>query len=325
MVLIKQLLFIGILLAGCCAAAARAVQLPVPAKEQSFETAVQNIFGLHVDDVGLIAIPSFKNFLLMAPWSRDRKGVKLPHFGSVLDMKRATVAGLQKHDRWHGLTRVGSEMLLINGWDMEAFRVAEDLTLLSRHTIVWDLIRPAADSRGDPTRAEILEFRQSFRKRLRKVDGERFVGLAHRSTSATWITYLVGTRIKGYPIAQMRCEVNNMSRCQITHGCFTETQKGFHSDSVSGLAFHPATRAVVLADKKNHQVHVFRFASCYHIPYQYSLELPSRIKPVRGVFLDREGKLWVSSSGRDDYANASVFMWKPDQWRQKSAPTERSN
>ena len=44
------------------------------------------------------------------------------------------------------------------------------------------------------------------------------------------------------------------------------------------------------------------------------MALPKRINPIRGVSIDDEDNLWISTEKPDNYRNASVYKWLAQDW-----------
>jgi hypothetical protein len=45
-----------------------------------------------------------------------------------------------------------------------------------------------------------------------------------------------------------------------------------------------------------------------------ALALPSKLKRLSGLAIDKDDRLWLTTETPDDYSNASVFAWDAKDW-----------
>lgn len=190
---------------------------------------------------------------------------------------------------------------------------------VSQRAIVLDKLKPARDSRGEPTNLETATFRQHFMKAFGHInDGTiKLSGLA--ALPPAWHDgdahqFLVASRIPGYMLMTMHCLEAELSQCRIVRGCFAEGIGSILPDSVTGVAVSAERRLVLVGDRHRAQLIVFRFESCHNIVKVGEIPLPIQLKELGNVMIDSDDRLWVSTLLPDDYRNANVFVWDSKHW-----------
>lgn len=288
-------------------------ELTFPSKEFSVETVESGIQGVYIGKNELIAIPYEKPFILKSKY--DPKGINREQkFGLLTQMQRISLDGIESAARWHGIHLSTSGLLLLNGLDILAVFINQDLQLVSRHSIVWDRILPPSDSRGEATTWEIKDFRTRFRSEWQKLDGVKFSGMALLSENKERISYLIGTRLQSASIAIMQCPRDRPSACQIKRGCNVHFLKKVEANQLTGLAFHRASNTIALLEPKQNQIHLLNYQSCYHISQKTTIFLSKKLKESTGIFIDDNSFLWITTRTPDDYNNASIFGWDYKDW-----------
>mgnify|MGYP005663161293 FL=1 len=161
---------------------------------------------------------------------------------------------------------------------------------------------------------EITQLRKKFYKRMKQTKGIVFSGWAMWKKQKTKRQFIVATHIKKFPILQMSCSLEKPSSCQIERKCNTSFPKGFDRASIRGIIYSKAANEFLIGDTKSHRILRFSAGSCWRFSYKGSIELPKKIEGLNNIFLDEDENLWVATNKPDNYYNASVYFWKPEQW-----------
>ncbi len=186
-------------------------------------------------------------------------------------------------------------------------------------TMVIDKIRPFPDPRGEPTRHEVAitrdKFIKGFRLRIdREIVGAGMVRVPDQWASARVHPFLMATRIPGYPLVTVRCPKEHPGYCEVDRQCFLAGGPDLDKIELAGLGLSQKSRRIVLGDAKGHRILIYRFQSCYHVPFEREITLPKEVKEIRNVMIDPDDRLWLSTRFSDDFHNASVFVWEASAW-----------
>jgi hypothetical protein len=69
-----------------------------------------------------------------------------------------------------------------------------------------------------------------------------------------------------------------------------------------------------MGDQEKHRILLFKAASCFNVTYAGEIQMPAKIRPINSLQVDGDDRLWVSTDGKDDYNNASIYTWAADRW-----------
>lgn len=216
---------------------------------------------------------------------------------------------------WVGVTKDRDRLLWLDGKSMRV--VAIDLKAGEApfvQTVVVDKIKPASDSRGEPTRFEVTNSRnlfvKGFRKRIdRELVADGFVKLPEEWQKDTSQQFLMATTIPGFPLVTVGCPADHPGYCAVERQCFVHGGPDLQKVTMAGLAVSADKKMIVLGDSQHHRLLVYKFTSCFHIPFVKEIPLPKQLKQLRNLMIDSKDRLWISSRFPDDYNNASVFVW----------------
>lgn len=218
---------------------------------------------------------------------------------------------------WRGLIPVGKERLLfLDGAGGSLMAVeGKAMKFLSHRQIIVDLIRPAGDSRGEPTARETAAMRKRFTKHFLAAQGSGLVFTGIVPLPRKWgnkdgAKFLLATRVTGFPVVTMRCNENDVTQCQLERACDLGGWRPKDAVDVAGLAYSEKSDEILIADRRDHSLRVFQASSCAHSPYRGDLRLPEKLKSPTNIAVDDDGRLWVTTERPDDYRNGSVFMWE---------------
>ena len=186
--------------------------------------------------------------------------------------------------------------------------------------IILDIFKPAPDSRGEPTRQEITESRKKFTQGLIGLGGGEVVLSGIAGMPRTWSSikgvrsYLVVSRVKGYSLFRMDCSRKDSFVCMLRRKCFLRDAVRVSPAALSGIAISRNRRQILIADRSKNRLLVFRWNSCFDVPYLGSIALPSSLNRVRNIMIDNDDSLWLSTEFPDNYLNASVYKWLARDW-----------
>lgn len=356
--------------------------LPLPPEEHSLETRSRRIQGFHVSADQILSLGIDRKELFIRPY-RPTRTLYGERFGGFDDVRTAY---LSKHNNprfdqelrrgqdalhirdtqallgsgqevWVSAQQRGNKILLVDGLHLRLKSLDVDtLQPLISGSIVWDKIRPAADSRGEPTREEIARARAAFKFGFWNTRGLRLTGMsavrdriklpklakaskktpehaskhsrkpvklpllhpdltssADKALDQDEQAVFFSSRIQSFAVLLGDCSFSVHPVCQLNRQCFVSGRLPEVS-SRRGIAYERKTRTLVLGSPKDHSLYVYRFHSCYRVVFLGRLLLPKRIKTLTNVGIDPFARLWVSSAHADDYFNASVFFWQPEDW-----------
>lgn len=298
-----------------------AAMLPAPVATQSAETIERHVIAIGRINSGLLLGTQHERFIFTTPFNPDqttREGV----FGKMVDSKRTTISDKETFD-WRAFFPLSGKhenrVLALDGTRLAFIELdAKNFSEIARRGMPADHIKPPRDRSGEPTTAETKEFRAEFSNAMRKLSGTIVTGAARIPDD--WMrngrtNYLMHSRLPRFPLLLATCSRNEPSQCIVERGCNLEGYKGTPTEQLAGIAIKAEKREVVLGDPIARKLHVLKFDSCFHVPYRSSIGLPDSLKKLTNIFVDEDGRLFVSTDQPDDYLNASLFYWRKDQWK----------
>lgn len=294
------------------------IPLSFPSNEQSIETLEGNITALTLLPKHVMMLVKDRPLLIATAFPRTVSPTARLE-ARFADSKRLdlplTAAGLDSVG-WSAMSPRDEHLLLLNGSDLSLayLDIAKKPLLISKHTLIFDLLRPGPDRGGEAPSVEIAGLRTKFRRTLEANPGVKIVGMA--AIPAAWQatdTYVLATRLPGFPLLTMRCDPDNPSQCQLSRACPLRGHAPAPT-AVAGIATHPSKRLILIGDKDQHHVLAYHFQACLEVRHSHTLALPTKVKVLTNLHIDQSENLWLSTEQPDDYYNASVYWWKKDQW-----------
>lgn len=294
--------------------AAATAALAVPPERQTAETIERRVVGAFPLDGKLFILPLEKAFVVRSPWVSAGK-TRAESFGKMTDAERLTVTKVRGSD-FRGADLAENKILLMDAEQLTLVETdPEKLTEVTRRSVAWDLLKPPPDPRGEPTSLDVAKTRARFKKEFLKTSPPRFVGLARVPSGFLGTkgrSYVVATRLPGFPFVVMSCVDGDASACQVVRHCHVEKADGLRADAVSGIGVSAKQHEILIGDSREHAIRVFNAKSCYNVPQVRMVALPAKIKKLTNLHVDADERLWVTTDMPDDYLNASVFFW--DSW-----------
>lgn len=292
---------------------ASALDLPDPTDLQSVVAIERAQAGVLIDRDIIYQFPDRKSFFITTPFNGSGK-TREEVFGDMVQSKRVEIGAEGEKERpWRGAAFAGDVLLFLDGIGLEIVAYSlKSNAFLSRHSIVWDTLRPPRDRGGEAGTPETAQFRAKFSKAMSKAHDTKFIGMS--AVPEEWresgdFEYFVSTRIAGFPLITLRCTRDDPSRCRVSRGCFVEGLKLQSSDNVVGVGVFESTKLIVVGDRGIHGAHVLKFDSCLSVRKVDEIKFPKRVFELSNIHADTAGRLWVTSIRPDDYNNATTFYW----------------
>lgn len=245
------------------------------------------------------------------------RGGKEPDFSADLwafakDGKKSEVTAISRYPKWP------DGALFIDGRRMQLRFIDLNKPLeVARGDLIADKIRPAADSRGEAPRAELVAVRRQFVKGVKTRLAQRGIiitGASLYRTDKTTSRYLATTTLPGFPLVTILCTLNSSYYCKIDRACQLPPSvlARVKGQPLVGAGYHPSGRTLVVADRS--QVYRLQINSCFDIRLRARLTPPAKIRALTGVTIDAGRKLWLATAGLDDYHAANIYAWDKSDW-----------
>lgn len=297
--------------------------LAFPADACALETLTHGIVAVGRFDDRVVLLPRGRVFAVTAPFRRDAK-TKAEMFGKITEQSKQEIAKAMRVPpdvEWRAVDRVLGKGLLLDGSGFY-FLETDPATWaeVSRRGVPWDTLKPPRDRGGEGTAGEIARFRAAFASAYQKTMGVKIAGLAPVPTSwrakgAPGRAYFAATRIAGHPLLELECPSEEPSSCVVSRSCNVEKVGDLRPTDVTGIAVRAAERLILIGDASRKHAVGFKYESCHHVVRtKQEWVFPARLKELTNLSVDADGWLWASSAVPDDYHNASVYCWRPEEW-----------
>ncbi len=300
------------------------------AEPQSVLPFPSRLYSLQTNDLKPTFVYRYKNQILSPEMSsrqiiitpfQDNEKSRNKKFGRFRDRKKYTILPKNEtaHLTWNGVDRIDNGFLILDGENLEVIHLDNNFQLVMKQSIAWDILKPPADDRGEPTSWEVNDLRKKFRKSISEAAASVFSGWGR--VPQDWnieqkVSYLISTNIPDFPFLTMVCSEDYPSSCHISRACYVEGLED-KSYNLKGLTFKPNERSFLVGDSLTHQIIKFKYSSCYHIEKLSHVKLPKKIREITSLFVDEDKNLWISTRGKDDFHNASIYYWPDHHWLAK--------
>jgi hypothetical protein len=289
--------------------------LPVPPAEHAFETLKSEIRDIYSFNKKIYLIPMAGSVVIESPFNPAGKSAA-ETFGSLSDGRKIPIKAAANSSPWDSIEVDNDGIKILSGRLPSIVHTQDDGTLNSTIDVIYDRVKPPADSRGEPPQFEISKVRAKFLKVFASPDkrllGMRRVPLSWRGLPKN--SYLAVAQQREFPLLLLKCHDGGEGGCVVDRVCASEGFQNIALEDISGFALHPDRRLILLADTSAQMIHFIEFAGCNLSQYHGAVALPARLKPVSSVFVDDATNLLISTKTRDDYFNASVFFWPKKEW-----------
>lgn len=315
--------FLFVVLSGWSLPGISAPELAWPSEKQSLETIETYLSAVWSDGTRIVGVAGGRNTVLDFAFKPDAATRDLV-FGKMTDQVRKPLFDKGQVVDWRGIiddASTGTAKLLLLGGDFSIGEVDPvGLREIQRRSVPWDLVKPAADSRGEPTAPETAAMRALIKKRWLVTEEPRVVGIT--PVPAAWQgkkkdarRFFVATRVRDFPLLELSCRTDEASACVVDRACNLEGAVGLAPESIRGVATSAGSRTLVLGDAVGHRLLFFRYDSCFHVQRtKGEVPLPRKMRRLVNFFVDRDERLYLLADGKDDYLNASLYFWSKNAW-----------
>jgi hypothetical protein len=284
----------------------------------SVPTILPSTFGIHRDGETLFYFAKGHLEYIQAPLKLD-SDKREQRFGKYTDSLRINVPVVPLPGDFRGFLKTSSKRKVL--WDARAMRLVEFVPgkniVVRDVTVPVDRLRPPRDSMGEPTSIEVEKSRVRFKAAYRKVFGNRYSGIAklpdawsERGKSG----HLVASMIDGFPLMLLNCAVDDALDCQMTRHCFLDGGLKIDAKNVVGVGVVEKGRFLTVGDRGRHQIHVYRWNSCFDIRYLRSVSLPKSTKSMLTHIVDEDSNLWVGSDQIESMNDSNIHFWRLADW-----------
>lgn len=298
---------------------ARTKQLDFDRIKHSQINLFNEVVGLHRAKNTFYSTSYFQNQFVVSSYKPDPKENELP-FGTIYsDTEGSNRVSFENKQPsyWHGISSFTEKLIFLDVRKLKVIMLQDtSYKQLDKTDIILDLFRPAADSRGEPSSYEIKAARALFRRMYngRDVNQNPLVSLTKINPINKIEQYLVLTRIKNFPLFSMHCDLKDGFHCKLARQCYLEGYSTKTKDRY-GVSWLASKKWLFLGDSRKNVVEIFVYENCHHAFKVHELKLPKRLARIRGILVDKDENLWISTHSPDQYKNASVYMWHHKYWQ----------
>lgn len=261
----------------------------------------------------LYLLPNSREFVIQVPFSpgKTREGT----FGKITASKRIDIKPQFQQEGWRGVHVLEHFVLFFDGKSLGVLEAKkEKMVPIIRRSIAQDLIKPPADRGGEAPEFETIALRKKFNKNFRLATTMPFSGWTYWRQTKTRQQYLVSSRVPGFPLMQLDCDLSEGSSCLLARQCWLPLPKGVDAQGISGLTYVKKNKLLMIGDAKKHRLLKFKVNSCGSIRYLGELPLPAKVNLLTNLFVDEDENLWVTTFKPDNYHNASLYFWPKADW-----------
>jgi hypothetical protein len=295
-------------------------ELPFPEYHQTSESIKDRVYGITTMGSKVFYTLANEAMIVGYPYKLDKGRVT---FGR--DLANSEKIEIQKpliNADWRGITTFQNSLIVLDGANLALARYDEKFKSFTNiKTIAWEnLMKPPRDRGGEAPSSETAAYRQSFKKNYLKTPSVKFAGLApvadkwKKDLKLDEVAFISGSRIQGFPLVILSCGTHDVTQCLVARACNVRgVDKDFFA-FVSGVTVHPKTHEIYVTSTKSRDIKVLKYNSCMNIQFVRNVRLPERIKDASSIFIDNDGQLFMSSTKKDDYHNATIYTWNKDQF-----------
>ncbi|MFW7379523.1 MAG: hypothetical protein ACOH5I_11990 [Oligoflexus sp.] len=284
----------------------------------------REIFGVMRDKDRIWLLPKFGGFLIESRYNASAKDSEAAFYMQGRDTAQSWRHHLPEEvsdSFWRGIIRLDEYLMVFDPYrrrfltfnaEKKEWGVARDLVL--------DLLSPPADRRGLPPQRETQNLRARFLQSYKKMAKQPEIFTDVAVLPESWRKHIgnsqmiVASRIPGFSIIGMKCDLGGMGYCQFQQSCFVEPESKLHAPGLTGVAVSEKRKQILVGDFIKQEINIFHFETCYHIRYLHTLRLPPQLKAITAIDVDAEDNLWISTEEPDPYKNASVYRWSAKNW-----------
>jgi hypothetical protein len=295
------------------------LRLPRPEASDSYEMVERSPQALGFFDKYMILLLQNQSTVVQIPLASNDSKLARPE-RALTASKRLKISSSYRSTDWVAALSAAKHRFLVDGENLAVTSVSESWEAIRGDGIIWDLLKPAADPRGEPPRWEIASVRAHVSKLIAGKTGRKLSGVVPMPRG--WqgnreASFLMATNLQGHPIMTMDCDDDIGVTCKIVRTC--NVQDALPSEDVRGIAAVPGKRVFVLGDGKRNALTLFNYTSCYHITRGPTIFLPTSFKKLGSFGISATGELWVVTTAPDDFTNGSLHFWPQSVWENLTA------
>ena len=282
------------------------------------------VASISEDEGVVITSPEGKNsFFVESRWFSERNDPTL-QFGSLksdtADMARVSFDGPQSASYWRSVSKHEKGQVFLDAMlGRVVLRGKRGLTTLPSE-IILDRLKPARDSRGEPTNRETATLRSVFIKQYKSLDRNRLHYFSLIPLPKTWLSenshYLLQTDIPGFEVLKVQCQNKDGFRCIALRKCFVYGAKQSLLAGYRSMAVWEKKNLLLFAHPEKRRIDFFQYESCFHIAkISKTLFIENKIQDPTAIFIDKKEGLWLGTKGPDNFENASIYRWPAKIWQ----------
>ena len=288
-------------------------------KVRHFQISIEKgLYGVWRRDAEVITLAQKANFYVSSTYASEAKEVDLA-FGTLhnpLDKSERVnlgpetfprfLRGVASIDEYRFFLDSGKRQFLIWNEKQKIWHQAAD--------IVFDLVRPPSDPKGEAPQAEVDRLRQKVNKyySISRGDPELIAGFApaplawQKKDGSQFILLL---RLPVAALLTVRCEGRHYSRCQAQRACFLKGLTDQEIKQAAGLSVWQSKGEIWVGLPKSRQIRRLSAQSCLEVRSLGNLALADDFGSLSNLYFDGEESLWLTLSEPHRSNDGSLFRW----------------
>jgi hypothetical protein len=239
----------------------------------------------------------------------------------IAPSEKVTIPESGPSDEWLPMGELTADKVMF--FNKNSLRVAlfnrKDWSLLEAKDLVVDQVKPAKDTRGEPTQKETLALQgklRAFYNKLKKdvplIKSIAALPLDKREADAH--QYVALTDFPDHPVMTISCSGAQPLYCKLARACFARLPKEVRLDQLAGISFSEKRKIMLVGNPAEKRLEVFHYSSCFDVVHAGKIDYSVKLKALQSLHVDPSDGLWITTSEPDDYRNGSVYFWQPGDW-----------
>jgi hypothetical protein len=293
-------------------------------KIKHYQIALESsLYAVYREGTTVLSFPGESSFYIRSVYKPDAKEQDLA-FGSLHnpydESERIYFEPKEKLRRIRSVLHVGthwafldvmSRQFLVYDETLKSWQMPADLIL--------DTAKPAADRRGEPTRAEAAALRSRLTKTLSKEKGNPDLIAGITALPKKWkdrdgSQYLIWLRAGTSPLLSVKCDQEHFKICQVQRACFVRGLSIAETEAVNSISLDPSSQNLLLLMREKGKIVELSGTSCHALTARDAYTLPKNLENTQGIFVDETNNLWLSLRESEGATSASIFTWESKTW-----------
>ena len=292
-----------------------------------FQIALENgLSGIFREDNSIFTTTYSDAFYIKSIYKPDAKEIDLG-FGSwknpTEDSERVLFPAAYGKRRIRSLFRHPVYRLFLDSDKRQllAYEVDKD-QWIAPIDIVFDLIKPARDRGGEPTRVETATLQKSVQSSYAKLAGDAEFIVGGIPLPASWqkpdgAEYALWLRWAVAPLVTLRCEGKPLAVCTVVRSCFVKGLSREIIERSQGFAYDPIEKHWLVGDPVGFKIHRLDAKSCVSAPKLAEQSFSKDFRWIAGLFVDQDQSLWISLAEPEAYHSSSLLVFPRKAWAKK--------